>query len=171
MKIFIAADHAGFELKRFLIERLRKEGHEMIDCGAHELVEGDDYPKYISKAARDVSDAEIAKMRGALPNMHGEDGEVRGIVIGGSGQGEAIMANRYESVRAALYYGGPKEIIKLSREHNDANVLSLGARFLKNEEALEAVHLWLKTEFSGEDRHSRRIDQIDKIAGESNLFG
>ncbi len=157
MKIFIAADHAGFKLKQFLIEKLGTH-HEMIDCGADQLIEGDDYPQYISKAARDVSEAEIARMRGVLPE--GSD-EVRGIVIGGSGQGEAIQANRFESVRAAVYYGGPIDIIKLSREHNDANILSLGARFLSNEEALHATELWLKTEFSGDERHSRRIDQID----------
>lgn len=163
MKIFIAADHAGFELKQFLIERLSKEGHDMIDCGAHELIEGDDYPQYISKAANDVSEAEAARIRGAIPP---DAPEVRGIVIGGSGQGEAIMANRYEYVRAALYYGGPSEILTLSRKHNDANILSLGARFLSDADALNAVNLWLKTEFSGEERHSRRIDEIDQISNQ-----
>lgn len=166
MKIFIAADHAGFELKEFLIEKLGAEGHEMIDCGAHELIEGDDYPKYISKVARDVSETEIARMRGALST----NADVRGIVIGGSGQGEAIVANRYEAVRAALYYGGPKEIIILSRQHNDSNILSLGARFLSKEEALTASHLWLKTEFKGEERHARRIDEIDEISGKPGIF-
>lgn len=166
MKIFIAADHAGFELKSFLIEKLSKEGHEMIDCGAHQMVEGDDYPKYISKAAKDVSEAEAARILGATTEV------VRGIVIGGSGQGEAIMANRYEYVRAALYYGGPSEILTLSRKHNDANILSLGARFLSDADALNAVHLWLKTEFIGEKRHARRIDEIDQISGEGKgIFG
>ncbi|MES3005333.1 MAG: RpiB/LacA/LacB family sugar-phosphate isomerase [Patescibacteria group bacterium] len=172
MKIFIAADHAGFELKKFLVEKLSEDHHEMIDCGAHQLIEDDDYPKYISKAARDVSECEIARMRGAITNSpNDEDLEVRGIVIGGSGQGEAIMANRYESVRAAVYYGGPEEIVTLSREHNDANILSLGARFLSETEALKVVKLWLKTKFSGEERHIRRIGEVDLIAGESNLFG
>lgn len=167
MKIFIAADHAGFELKKFLIEELKTQGHEMIDCGAHQLIEGDDYPQYISKAARNVSETEIARTRGAIP---ADAEEVRGIVIGGSGQGEAIVANRYEAVRAALYYGGPEEIVKLSREHNDANILSLGARFLTQAEALKAVKLWLGTKFVG-GRHERRVIEIDELADEKEIFG
>lgn len=166
MKIFIASDHAGFELKKFLIESLSEEGNEVIDCGAHQLIEGDDYPEYISKAARSVSEAELARMRGVTEG----NVDVRGIIIGGSGQGEAIMANRYEAVRAAVYYGGPDEIVSLSRKHNDANILSLGARFLNEKEALKAVKLWLNTEFSGDERHVRRIDEIDEEAGKSNLF-
>lgn len=163
MKIFIGADHAGFELKKFLIEELGASGeHEVIDCGAHKLVEGDDYPAYIGKVAQDVSEvvgaAEVAV--GVSSN------DVRGIVIGGSGQGEAIVANRYFHIRAAVFYGGDKktahEIITLSREHNDANVLSLGARFISQKEALEAVELWLATPFSGEERHIRRIAEIEE---------
>ncbi len=167
MKIFIAADHAGFELKKFLIDHLKTD-HEIIDCGAHELVEGDDYPQYIAKAARDVSEAEIARRVGAIP----EDApEVRGIVIGGSGQGEAIMANKYEAVRAALYYGAPEEILTLSRKHNNANILSLGARFLSDKQAAHAVTKWLATAFSGDERHVRRIHKIDETTDQTkNLF-
>ncbi len=150
MKIFIASDHAGFELKQALIPFLENLGHEVTDCGAKVLNPEDDYPEFISQAALGVfEDIENA----------------RGIIIGGSGQGEAIVANRLPSIRAAVYYGGNLDIVKLSREHNDANVLSLGARFVSVEEAQEAVKLWLETTFSGEERHTRRINQIDEIYG------
>ncbi len=163
MKIFIASDHAGFELKQFLIEKLSAPTGEsgvpenqIVDCGAYKYVSDDDYPLYIDKAAAFVSAAEEAGATTAA---------VRGIVIGGSGQGEAIAANRFAHVRAAEYYGGEKEhsheILKLSREHNDSNVLSLGARFLSKEEALEVVEIWLKTGFSNDPRHARRIAEIE----------
>ena len=94
--------------------------------------------------------------------------ESRAIILGGSGQGEAMVANRFKGVRAAVYYGGAEEIIKLSREHNNTNCLSLGARFLSEEEAKKAVQLWLETPFPNPDdanwrRHQARIDKIDKI--------
>ena len=88
--------------------------------------------------------------------------ESRGIVIGMSGQGEAMCANRFKNVRAAVYYGGSIEIVRLSREHNDANILSLGARFIEANEALETVKLWLETPFSGDERHVRRITKLDR---------
>jgi len=85
----------------------------------------------------------------------------RGIVLGASGQGEAIAANKVKGIRAAVFYGGPEEIIKLSREHNNANILSLGASFLSEEQARQAVRVWLETSFSGEERHIRRIRKIN----------
>ncbi|OGG61523.1 ribose-5-phosphate isomerase [Candidatus Kaiserbacteria bacterium RIFCSPHIGHO2_02_FULL_49_34] len=146
MKIHFATDHAGFVLKEVLLPFVRDElGYEVIDHGAHTLDENDDYPA-IMKA---VSTAVAA------------DADALGIILGGSGQGEAVASNRTKGVRAAVYYGGNLDIVRLSREHNNANILSLGARFLSEEEAKEAVRLWLATNFSGEERHVRRIAQID----------
>lgn len=154
-KIYIGSDHAGFELKQDLKNFLEKSGYEVIDHGSYEYDEGDDYPDFVFPVARDV----------AL------DPESVGIVIGGSGQGESIMANRIPGVRAVVFNGQyepddgrdvPPEIIT-SREHNDSNVLSLGARFLNTEEAIEAVETWLETEFSGEPRHIRRIKKLDQL--------
>ncbi len=148
MKIFFAADHAGFELKNALMQFVVNDlGHEVEDCGAFEYDENDDYPEF---------------MRSAVANLLDAGPEARAIILGGSGQGEAMTANRFLGIRAAVYYGGPDEIITLSREHNDANVLSLGARFLGEDEARNAVDLWLRTDFSGEERHVRRIAKIDE---------
>ncbi|MBU4480196.1 RpiB/LacA/LacB family sugar-phosphate isomerase [Patescibacteria group bacterium] len=145
-KIFLASDHAGFELKDVLIDFLISLDYEVSDQGAFEYDEQDDYPDFISKVAKKVSE---------------NPRDSKGIILGGSGQGEAIVANRFPDVRAVVYYGVNLEIIKLSRQHNDANILSLGARFLSEEEAKNSVELWLKTDFSGEERHQRRIDKIE----------
>lgn len=147
MKIFIASDHAGFELKEKLMPFLRSLGYEVVDKGDFAPKPDDDYPKFIGLAAEEVS----------------KNPDARGIVIGGSGEGEAITANRFPNVRAAEYYGGNLDIVRLSREHNDANILSIGARFLNEEDAKSAVKLWLDTPFSGDPRHVRRIEEIDEI--------
>lgn len=153
MKIYLAADHAGFELKEALVPFLRDELHyEVDDCGARELDTNDDYPEIIACAAGHVSE-----------DIEGEI-ESRAIVLGKSGQGEAMVANRFPGVRAAVYYGGSLDIIRLSREHNDANVLALGAGFLTVEEAKEAVRLWIETPFSEEERHQFRNEKIDEVA-------
>jgi len=146
MTIYLATDHAGFELKEKIKKFLTDSGYTIHDFGVFKLDPDDDYPDFICKAAEAVS----------------KNPESRAIVLGGSGQGEAMIANRYKGVRAAVYYGGDKKIITLSREHNDANVLSLGARFLGEKEAIAAVALWLKTPFSKKERHQRRIGKIDK---------
>ncbi len=147
MKVYLATDHAGFELKTKVKEFLKKEGYEVEDCGAYEFDKDDDYPDFISKAAEAVS----------------ENPENKAIIFGGSGQGEAIVANKFPNVRVAVYYGGQNMMPKLTREHNDSNILSLGARFLTEEEACEAVKLFLDTPFSREDRHVRRIEKIKEI--------
>jgi len=156
MKIFLGTDHAGYELKEKLKDFLGDLGYDVEDRGAFELDPNDDYPDFISLVAKEVS----------------QNPESRGIVLGGSGQGEAICANRFPNVRASVFYGPPShkpsegqadpfEIIKLSREHNDANILSLGSRFLSEEEAKKSVKLWLETDFSGDDRHVRRIKKLE----------
>jgi ribose 5-phosphate isomerase B len=156
MKILFATDHAGFELKEKLAPYVKGLGYEVEDLGAYEYDKSDDYPDSISKVAEQVSN---------------NPENIKGIILGGSGQGEAIVANRYPNVRAVVYNGqceaqdgmkAPNEIV-ISREHNDANILSLGARFLTEESAKEAVKVWLKTEFSKEERHIRRIVKIAEI--------
>lgn len=144
MKVYIASDHAGFALKQSLVVFLRAEGNDVEDLGPSIYIEEDDYPDTIAPLAQHV-----AQNKGSF-----------GIAIGGSGQGEAIVCNRVPGVRAAVYYGGSHEILTLSREHNDANVLSLGARFVSEAEAHEAVSLWLKTPCSGDERHVRRINKL-----------
>lgn len=145
MRIYIASDHAGFELKKILVSHLELMGHVVIDKGAYELNPTDDYPDFISLVAEAITGGEADF----------------GVVLGGTGTGEAIEANRLFGVRAAVYYGGPEEIIKLAREHNDANILSLGARFISEDEAKRAVDLFLDTKFSGDERHKRRILKLD----------
>lgn len=147
MNIYLAADHAGYEQKEFLKKYLKQLGYQVEDEGAFELVADDDYPDFVSIAAKRVAS---------------DPANSRAIVLGGSGQGEAIVANRFKGVRAAVYYGGPLEIVTLSRLHNNANVLSLGARFLSNEQAAEAVKIWLTTDFPAEIRHVRRLGKIDE---------
>lgn len=150
MKIYLAADHAGFELKEKVKEVLAKEGHKITDFGASSYEPEDDYPDFVWRAADNISH----------DYMHG-DTDSRAVIFGGSGQGEAMIANRFANVRAAVYYGGNMDILKVSREHNDANVLSLGARFLKASEAIDAVNLWLATPFSGDVRHKRRLAKLE----------
>lgn len=145
MKIYLASDHAGFELKEALIPYLSERGFVVEDLGPGTLEPADDYPDYIMPLALKVV---------------GEKGSF-GIVVGMSGQGEAMAANRVRGARAAVYVGGPKDILSLSRMHNDANILSLGTRFLSPGEAKEAVLAWLQTPFSGEERHIRRIKKLD----------
>lgn len=147
MKIYLAADHAGFEHKETLKRHLLEGGYEVHDFGAEKLVPGDDFVPYMMMAAQAIS---------ASPAD-------RAIIFGGSGQGEAMVANQFPYVRAAVYYGGPIDIIKLSRDHNDANILSIGARFISSEEMIKAVDLWFNTPFSNDERHIRRIKEIEDI--------
>jgi ribose 5-phosphate isomerase B len=152
IKVYFASDHAGFEMKNALVVYVRDElGHEIEDVGAREFDAGDDYPPIIAVAARSL----------AQDLKEGRD--AKAIILGGSGQGEAIIANRFAGVRAVVYYGGQPEIIRLSREHNDANVLSLGARFMGVDDAKKIVREWLTTDFSKEERHMRRVAEIETI--------
>lgn len=144
-KIHLATDHAGYELKEAVKEDLDKNGYTVVDHGAGSLNETDDYPDFIHPAAKAVS----------------EDDESVAIIFGHSGQGEAMTANRYTGVRAAVYYGSEPEIITLSREHNNANVLSIGAGFVSAADAVTVIGRWLSTDFSDEPRHHRRIEKID----------
>ena len=144
--IILATDHAGFELKEKIKAYLVRENYEIQDLGASQYNEDDDYPEYMKKAGEAVS----------------QNPNTKAIIFGKSGNGEAIVANRYKNVRAAVWYGGNMDIVRLSREHNDANVLSIGAGFVTEEETEKAIKIWLETNFSGEERHARRIAQIDK---------
>ncbi|MFM7088968.1 MAG: RpiB/LacA/LacB family sugar-phosphate isomerase [Candidatus Paceibacterota bacterium] len=157
MKIYLASDHAGFTIKEELKKYLPELGlgYEVVDMGAFARNDEDDYPDFILPLAREVA---------AVGPEHEER---RGIVLGGSGQGEAMCANRVQGIRAAVFYGQEDnivstdtfEIVKLAREHNDANILSIGARFVDIDEAKFAVELFLKTEFSKDERHVRRINK------------
>ncbi len=145
MKIYLGTDHAGFTLKEAIKDHLLANGYQVEDMGAVNYDSEDDYPDKIFPAAEAVA----------------RDPEGVGIILGGSGQGEAMAANRVPGVRAAVYYDGPEEIVKLSRQHNNANVLSLGARFIETNRALKVINIWLKEPFEG-GRHQRRIDKLDR---------
>ena len=142
MRVHLGCDHAGYELKEMLARHLRNAGHDVVDHGAHAYDAEDDYPAFCFEAAEGVVE---------------EPGSL-GIVIGGSGNGEQIAANKVPGVRAAL--GWSVETATLAREHNDANVLGLGARMHTTEEAFAIVSAFLATPFSGTPRHQRRIDQV-----------
>jgi len=148
--IYLGSDHKGYELKEKIKLWLGEWGYTFEDKGPDHFDKDDDYPDYISKVGLAISG----------------DTESFGIILGHSGQGEAIVANKYKGVRAIVYYGGPEELISLSREHNNANVLSLGASFLSEEQAKRIIKMWLETKFTNEPRHARRIDKITKIENE-----
>jgi len=163
LKIAITTDHAGYEALKELRLFLESMGHECVEYGPTSFNEDDDYPDFMFPAARAVASGECE----------------RGVIMGGSGQGEAIAANRVPGVRCALFYGpvvakvavnaegtisdDPYEIITLSRTHNDANVLSLSGRFLSMDEMKTALKLWFETPFSGAERHQRRINKLDEV--------
>ena len=145
MKIHLATDHAGLEQKNKIKTYLQKK-YIIVDHGAYEYDALDDYPDFIFPCANAVSN----------------DPESKGIILGGSGQGEAMAANRVKGVRAAVFYNGPDEIIKLSRQHNNANILSLGARFMSEEKMCKIIEVWLSTDFES-GRHQRRIEKLDEL--------
>ena len=161
MKIHLGTDHAGFEAKEEVKNYLTQSGHEVIDHGDSRLDPDDDYPDFVHPVAEAIS---------ASPDEYG-------IIFGGNGQGEAIVANRHANVRAIVFYGvsipkaavdasgsvsyDPYEIIRLGRRHDNANVLSIGARFVTRDEIKEAIRFFLDVQFMGEERHIRRITKIE----------
>jgi ribose 5-phosphate isomerase B len=156
-KVLIASDHAGFALKESLIEHIRAFGHDVEDLGPFSYNQDDDYPDFLMPLAHRVAFSP----------------ETRGVVIGGSGQGEAMCVNRVPGIRAAVFCGPQRatasiniegdrsedgyDVVRLPRLHNDCNILSIGARFVSKEEADEAVRIFLETPFSGNPRHIRRL--------------
>jgi ribose 5-phosphate isomerase B len=151
MKLYIASDHAGFEYKNKIINYLKAKNLSVEDMGALTLDDSDDYPDLIAPLAIKISEAE----KTGLAAM--------GIILGGSGQGEAIVANRFAGVRAGVYNCNNIELVKLMREHNDANIISFGARFISESELLEALDIFLTTSFTKDARHVRRIKEIDIV--------
>lgn len=145
MKVYLAADHAGFNLKEKVKESLLKDGLNIKDCGAFIFDKNDDYPDFVAKAAEKVS----------------KDNGAKGIIFGKSGAGECIAANKIKGIRSAL--GFSEKNVELSRLHNDVNVLSLGSEFVSLNQALELIKIFLGTSFSNEKRHKRRIVKITKL--------
>lgn len=144
MRVYLGADHAGYELKQVIIEHLTNNGHEPVDCGAFEYDAVDDYPAFcIDAARRTVADP------GSL-----------GIVLGGSGNGEQIAANKVPGARCALAWS--TETAELARQHNNAQLIGIGGRMHSTEEALAIVDAFLATPWSDEERHQRRIDILDE---------
>ncbi len=153
--LYLATDHRGFELKEKIKAWLIEWNYSFEDLGAFIKNPSDDYPDFVRLAGQAV----------AKDPEHN-----RAIILGATGQGEAMVANRFEGVRAIVYYGGPEEIVQLGREHNDSNVLSIGAapgstiehgKAISEELVQKVVRLWLETPFSGDERHVRRIKKID----------
>jgi ribose 5-phosphate isomerase B len=160
MKVYLACDHAGFNLKNILLEQIPLLGHEVEDVGAFELDPNDDYPDYVHVLTQKVL---------------ADEGSM-GIVMAGSGQGEAMCANRVSGIRAAVFYGPMPahealdregghsqdgyDAVRLSRRHNNANILSIGARFVSPSQADEAVKTFLGTAFAQDERHIRRLSKF-----------
>lgn len=166
MKIALSTDHAGYEALKQLKQFLETKGYECVDYGPQSFNPDDDYPDFIFAAAKAVASGDCDC----------------GIIFGGSGQGEAMAANRIKGVRCTVFYGqavavkpidshgalsdDPYEILKLSRLHNHANMLSLSGRFLTEEQITKAADIWLNTPYSDEERHARRVQKLDNIPGE-----
>jgi len=142
MRVHLGSDHAGLELKQAVVRRLGELGHEVVDHGPEQYDAVDDYPPFVLRAAEGVA---------------GDPGSL-GVVLGGSGNGEAIAANKVKGVRCALAWS--VETAQLGRQHNDANVLSMGARMHDEQTALRFLEAFLTTDYSGDDRHTRRIEML-----------
>ncbi|MDB1086725.1 ribose-5-phosphate isomerase [Streptomyces sp. ACA25] len=151
MRVYLGSDHAGYDLKNHLVDWLTEHGHEPVDCGPHIHDAQDDYPPFCLRAAERAA----------------ADPDALGIVIGGSGNGEAIAANKVTGVRCALAWS--EETAKLGREHNNANVMSVGARMHSTDEATSFVAVFLATPYSGEERHTRRIEMLAAYETEGTM--
>ena len=151
MRVHLGSDHAGFELKQAVLRRVAELGHEPVDHGPPAYDAQDDYPPYVLRAAEAAA----------------KDGDSLGVVIGGSGNGEAIAANKVAGVRCALAWS--RETAQLGRQHNDANVVAVGARMHDEATAVGLVETFLSTPYSGEDRHTRRIDMLTAFETEGTL--
>jgi ribose 5-phosphate isomerase B len=155
MKIFIGTDHAGFTLKEKLVSSLKAQGHDVVDKGAFEYDENDDFPDFTIPVAEEVS-----------KNPNG----AKGIILGATGEAEAIVANKFPHTRAVVYYGNTQSVVDdeadvlvRSRAHHDTNILILGVRYLTEDSMLNAINSWLNTPFSGEEKYVRRNAKIDAI--------
>ena len=142
MRVHIGGDHAAYEMQRALVDWLAEQGHEVVDHGAATYDDLDDYPVFVLRAAQGVA---------------GDEGSL-GVVLGGSGNGEQMAANKVKGIRAALCYN--TELAQLAREHNNAQIISIGGRFNTIDEAKEMVKVFLETSFSGAERHQRRLDMV-----------
>lgn len=151
MRVHIGGDHAAYELHTHLVEVLTADGHEVVNHGPHAYDALDDYPVFVLRAAEAVRD----------------DPESLGVVLGGSGNGEQMAANKVSGVRAALCY--TDETAQLSREHNDARVISIGGRMNTPEQAVAMVRTFVSTPFSGDERHARRIAMLDRYEESGEL--
>ncbi|QBF45492.1 ribose-5-phosphate isomerase [Janibacter limosus] len=151
MRVHIGGDHAAFELHQELLTFLADEGHEVTDHGPFEYDAVDDYPVFVIRTAQAVA----------------ADPGSRGIVLGGSGNGEQMAANKVAGIRAALCYNA--DLARLAREHNDAQVLSMGGRMQSVEESKEMVRVFLTTDFTGEERHQRRIDMVSAFEADGTV--
>ncbi len=157
MRIHIATDHAGLDFSREIQEHLRAAGHEVIDHGPKEFDPLDDYPSFCINAAIGT----IVDQQAGV--------EALGIVLGGSGNGEQMAANKVRGARAALVWS--EETAKLAREHNDANLIAIGARQHPIKEVLSLIELFVATPFSGEERHARRIAQLAEFEDTGAIAG
>jgi len=145
-KIYLSGDHAGFKLKEKIKPWLEGKGHKIIDMGPLEYKPKDDYPCYTIPMAK-----KVLKDKNSL-----------GIIIAGSGQGEAIATNKLKGIRTALYHGGSTRIVKTGRAHDNANILAFGSRFVTEAEAKKAINIFLNTKFEG-GRHSRRLREVERL--------
>lgn len=151
MRVHIGGDHAAYEMQRGLVDWLAEQGYDVVDHGPKEYDELDDYPVFVLRAAEAVA---------------AEPGSL-GVVLGGSGNGEQMAANKVKGIRAALCYS--TELAQLAREHNDAQIISLGGRFHTHEQAQAMVKVFLETPFAGVERHQRRLDMVSAYEQDGTL--